>query len=101
MNINSCNGANPDTYNIVYGFMKRTNITGTISGFDGGAQWKSSENDHDRGGGEKASGIIGVVDPWHYVKKYQATWWKYVEKENGEPIRSRIGRRYFSGGTVR
>ena len=95
-NISSCNSANPDTYNVVYGFMQITNISGTITGFDGGARWDENLGDHTRGGGEKVTdGFWGVIDPWHYVKSYQHTWWKHVEKSNGVPIRTRQGRRYF------
>ena len=96
LNFGSCNSANPDTYNIVYGFMSRVKA-GTYSGFDGGAKWNEGINDHERGGGEKADGRpFYQGGEWFYVKRYQHTWWKYVEKIDGAPIRDRIGRRYFS-----
>ena len=96
LNISSCNGANKDTYNIVYGFMQKVDAR-YYSGFDGGAQWNAEIGDHIRGGGEVvASGIWGKIDPYHYVKMYQHTWWKYVKKSNGIPVRVRQGRRCFS-----
>ena len=98
LNIESCNSANKDTYNIVYGFMQRTNITGTITGFDGGAQWSQQDGDHIRGGGDFTNDLPlwAFGDPWYYVKAHQYTWWKYVSKNhNGNPVREREGRRYF------
>ena len=98
LNIESCNSANKDTYNIVYGFMQRTNISGTITGFDGGAQWSQQDGDHIRGGGDFTNDLPwwAFGDPWYYVKTHQSTWWKYVSKNhNGNPVREREGRRRF------
>lgn len=95
MNISSCNSANKDTYNVLYGFMQRTKAE-KYSGFDGGAQWNSKLGDHIEGGGEyDADRSWYMGGPWYYVKRYQHTWWKYVDKQNGVPVREREGRRYF------
>ena len=102
ININGCNSANSDTYNVVYGLMKKTTAN-SYTGFDGGASWDESSHDHTRGGGDYSPGRASYLGgPWYYVKTYQSTWWKYVTKSNGEPIRKRTGRRYFpssSGGS--
>ena len=95
INFESCNSANPDTYNIVYGFMSRVKAN-TYSGFDGGAKWEKRDNDHARGNGEREpSRPFYLGGEWYCVKRYQHTWWKYVEKSGGEPVRERLGRRYF------
>jgi hypothetical protein len=52
LNINSCNSANPDTYNIIYGFMQNMDIIEKMTGFDGGTDWDRGSADHVRGGGE-------------------------------------------------
>ena len=95
MNISSCNGANKDTYNVLYGFMQRVKAD-KYSGFDGGAQWDSKLGDHIDGGGDyDADRPWYMGGPWYYVKRYQHTWWKYVDKQNGVPVREREGRRFF------
>ena len=96
LNIPSCNSANPDIYNTVYGFMGIVSAN-SYSGFDGGAQWDASIGDHIRGSGEYGYTLTHPFDPTYYVIKYQATWWKYVQKNSdGSPKRTRIGRRTFS-----
>ncbi|MBQ4631249.1 MAG: RHS repeat-associated core domain-containing protein, partial [Clostridia bacterium] len=96
LHINACNSANPDTYNVVYGFMQRTDILYETRGFDGGAMWSEKDKDHVMGGGEVLTGFKALtLGTYYYVKKYQATWWKYVDKDDGEPIRSREGERCF------
>lgn len=76
--------------------MQRTNITGVITGFDGGAQWSEREKDHIKGGGDYEKGRPWCKGgPWYCVMRYQHSWWKYVEKNNGEPMRECLGRRYF------
>lgn len=97
LNINACNSANPDVYNVVFGFMQKVNYS-KITGWDGGTEWDPELGDHVRGGGDYSYVQGGILhsDPWYYVKEYQATWWKYVEKdENGNPKRERIGKREF------
>ena len=94
-NINGCNSANPDVYNIVYGFMQQVDSY-NYTGFDGGAKWDSNEKDHVRGNGEYGTTWRHPIDPTYYVRKYQETWWRYVEKNNdGSPSRERTGRRWF------
>ena len=97
LNLEGCNTANKDTYNIVYGFMQKVSAN-SYSGFDGGAQWSEKYGDHIRGGGDFTNDVPfwAFGDPWYYVKKHQYTWWKYVSKNhNGNPVRDREGRRYF------
>lgn len=61
------------------------------SGFDGGARWDDELGDHTRGGGDYTA-----FSGYRNVKKYQATWWKYVDKDRwGHPVRNREGRRHF------
>ena len=96
MNLEGCNTANPDTYNVVYGFMQKVNAK-TYSGFDGGSKWDNNIKDHVRGGGEYGVTRAHPFNPAYYVKEYQHTWWKYVEKnEDGSPARARYGRRCFT-----
>ena len=91
--INSCNSANPDIYNIVYGFMLITKIS-CYSGWDGGTVWDTTKKDHVRGGGEYQ--WWKLWDPWENVREYQPTWWYYVQKDDsGAPTRARVGRRVF------
>ena len=97
-NINGCNSANPDIYNIVFGFMQKVDSY-NYTGWDGGAQWDWDIGDHVRGGGEYGTTFRHPIDPTYYVREYQATWWKYVEKNsNGSPKRNREGRRWFQRG---
>ena len=78
--------------------MQRANVTGYITGFDGGAQWSAEKGDHISGGGYYESNRPWYKGgEWYYVKTYQHTWWKYVEKFRGVPIREREGRRYLRG----
>lgn len=94
-NINGCNSANPDVYNIVYGFMQKVDSY-NYTGFDGGAKWDSNEKDHVRGDGEYGTTWRHFIDPTYYVREYQGTWWKYVDKNSdGSPSRERAGRRWF------
>jgi len=80
---------------MVFGLLQIVNVTGKTTGFDGGTVW-SEIGDHVRGGGEHVtSGPLSVISPWYYVKTYQKTWWFYVEKENGVPVREREARRTF------
>ena len=96
-NINGCNSANPDVYNIVYGFMQKVDSY-NYTGFDGGAEWNWDVGDHVRGGGEYGTTWRHPFNPAYYVENYQATWWKYVNKNNdGSPSRYREGRRWFQG----
>lgn len=97
LNLEGCNTANKDTYNVVYGFMQKVSAN-SYSGFDGGAQWSEKYGDHIRGGGDFTNDVPfwAFGDPWYYVKVHQSTWWKYVNKNhNGNPVREREGRRYF------
>ncbi len=96
LNVNSCNSANKDTYNIVYGFMQRNNITGATTGFDGGAKWDAEFGNHIRGGGDYEKNRPWYKGgPWYGVIIYQHTWLKYVDKINGVPVRNREGVRVF------
>ena len=64
------------------------------TGFDGGAKWDGY--DHKRGGGEQEEDRPWYKGgQWYAVKMYQHTWWHYVQKNNGEPVREREGRRHF------
>ncbi|MBR5152041.1 MAG: RHS repeat-associated core domain-containing protein [Clostridia bacterium] len=103
LNINGCNGANPDTYNVVYAFMQKVKAD-SYSGFDGGSEWNLNANgvgkgDHVPGGGwyvpDNELPVHAFGDNWYLAKRHQSTFWKYVEKSNGIPIRERQGRRYF------
>lgn len=96
-NINGCNSANLDIYNIVYGFMQKVDSY-NYTGFDGGAKWDPKSGDHVRGSGEYGTTWRHPFDPTYYVREYQGTWWKYVAKNNdGSPSRYREGRRWFQG----
>ena len=98
LNIEGCNTANKDTYNVVYGFMQRVNAK-SYTGFDGGAQWDEDTGDHVAGGGSYVPDdelpLHAFGDNWYLVKRHQSTFWKYVPKNDGRPARSRIGRRHF------
>lgn len=95
-NINACNSANIDIYNVVYSFMQKL-ASDQFSGWDGGAAWDSKVGDHVRGAGEYGSTKRHPINKAYYVEKYQHTWWKYVEKKNdGSPAREREGRRVFN-----
>lgn len=95
ININGCNSANPDVYNVVYGFMQITSAQ-TYSGFDGGSAWDASARDHVRGYGEYGTTLKHPFDATYYVIKYQETYWRYVAKYlDGSPARERVGRRTF------
>jgi RHS repeat-associated protein len=96
LNINGCNSANPDIYNVASGFRQQGNYS-KITGWDGGSQWNPGDTDNTRGNGDYTNkGFWGLVDPWYYVKRYQHTWWTYVEKNNEIPVREREGRLTFS-----
>lgn len=98
LNINACNSANPDIYNIVWSFMKSASDFNAITGWDGGTRWDATAGDHVRGGGDYIENppAYAFGDNYYYVKKHQYTWWKYVKKNSdGSPVRERIGRRYF------
>ena len=91
--INSCNSANPDIYNVLYGFILQT-TAGSYEGWDGGTSWDPKIKDHVKGGGYYQGWKFW--DPWENVRQYQHTWWTHVEKDsNGVPGRDRIGKRAF------
>lgn len=95
LNFGACNSANPDTYNIVYGFMSRVKAN-TYTGFDGGAKWDNRKQDHVKGDGVRVEGNpFYKGGEWYYVWHYQHTWFKYVEKVDNVPVRERMGRRFF------
>jgi hypothetical protein len=95
LNINGCNSANPDIYNVVSGFKQQGNYS-RITGWDGGSVYNPGDTDNTPGNGTHTTeGFWGFVDPWYYVKRYQHTWWQYVEKNNGIPVREREGRIIF------
>jgi len=102
LNVNACNSANKDTYNVMFGFMQMGKFT-KVTGWDGGTDWKWDDDTHTsgraiRGGGDYTTDlpIYAWGDPWYYVKKHQSTWWRYVEKStNGAPVRDRIGKITF------
>lgn len=95
INVESCNSANPDIYNVVFGLMQVTQAN-LYTGFDGGSQWSESDGDHVRGGGEYGEGRRALLDKAYYVRRYQNTWWTHVPKKaDGSPARNREGRRYF------
>ncbi len=97
VNINGCNSANPDVYNVVYGLMQKVDSYNYV-GFDGGATWNPQTNDHERGNGEYGTTLKHPFNPAYYVAKYQGTWWKYVDKkDDGSPVRYREGKRWFQG----
>ena len=98
INVESCNSANPDIYNVVFGLMQVTQAN-LYTGFDGGSQWSESDGDHVRGGGEYGEGRRALLDKAYYVRRYQNTWWTHVPKKaDGSPARNREGRRYFYMG---
>lgn len=98
INVESCNSANPDIYNVVFGLMQVTQAN-LYTGFDGGSQWSESDGDHVRGGGEYGEGRRALLDKAYYVRRFQNTWWTHVPKKaDGSPARNREGRRYFYMG---
>ena len=88
-----CNTANPDCANVADAFIKRMKKIDTVVGFDGGAYFDYDYGEHKL---KKGSG-------------YQATWEKYVPRQNKvrfrlslfrfpfyrEPIRERMGQRVY------
>lgn len=97
-NINGCNSANPDVYNIVYGFMQKVEDYGVMTGWDGGTAWSAEAKNHVRGGGDYTTELpwYAFGDSGYYVKKFQSTWLTYVPKtQSGAPARNRIGQRMF------
>jgi len=88
MNVNACNSANKDTYNVVFGFMQKVNYTDKMTGWDGGTVWNPNIGDHDRGGGKDNN-------PIEFLRRQPTFYW-YVEKDKyGMPTRWREGRRTF------
>ena len=95
-NINVCNSANIDIYNIVFGFMQKL-ASDQYLGWDGGTVWDASVGDHVRGGGEYGTNWKHPNNPAYYMEHFQNTWWTYVEKNpDGSPAREREGRRTFN-----
>ncbi len=93
LNINACNSANPDVYNVTYVFMKKVSAHKT-SGWDGGTAWSWEKGDHIRGSGEYAPWY--VTNTFHFWENLQKTWFFHVEKTaSGFPKRERIGLRVF------
>ena len=89
LNINACNSANKDIYNVALAFSQKIDYK-IITGWDGGAQWDASQKDHIRGEGKE---INNPIFRWYYVKKYQHTWWNFVpKKSDGSPAREREGK---------
>ena len=94
LNINACNGANPDLYSVASGFFRNGKFD-YITGWDGGVDWDWSQNKAVRGGGDYTAWMIW--DPWSPVKEHQSTYWNNVEKDaNGAPVRPRVGKRVFA-----
>ena len=91
LNINACNGANPDLYSVTSGFFRNGKFD-YITGWDGSVTWDWSQNKAVRGPGDYHDLLR-----WYYVKRYQSTYWNNVEKDaNGAPVRPRVGKRVFA-----
>ena len=106
LNVNACNSANPDVYNILYGIMQKVDAR-RYTGWDGGTAWGPSVgidiDDHVRGGGDHINTEelpwYAFGDNWYLVKRHQETFWTYVSKVeiNGIyiPTRERVEKRTF------